>query len=51
MGVIFDEAIEQKKEVMDEVYKIVYDKSHQYLFINTDTQRLFKNFDELIIEE
>jgi len=51
MGVIFDEAIEQKKEIMDEVYKMVYNKPHNYLFINTDTQRLFKNFDELLIEE
>ena len=51
METIADELIEQKKEYIDEIVKIVYDQPYQYLFINTDTQRLFKNFDELIIED
>jgi DNA replication protein DnaC len=48
---IFDELVEQKKEYITELSKLVYDKPHQYLFINTDSQRLFKGFDELIIED
>ena len=48
---IFDELVEQKKEYMTEISKMVYDKAHQYLFINTDTQRLFKGFDEILIGE
>ena len=48
---IFDELIEQKKELVDDLARLVFDEPHQYLFINTDTQRLFKGFDELIIHE
>ena len=47
---IFDEVVEQKKELTEEIAKIVFDKPYEYLFINTDTQRLFKGFDEIIIE-
>ena len=48
---IFEEVIEQKKEIVNSIAKIVFDKPYQYLFINTDSQRLFKGFDELIIDE
>ncbi len=46
---IFDEVVESKKELMPELSKMVYDKKHQYMFINTDSQRIFKGFDEIII--
>ena len=39
------------KEFINFISQIVWDKPHQYLFINTDSQRLFKNFDEIIIDE
>ena len=45
---IFDEVVEGHKDDMANISKIVYDKAYQYLFINTDTQRMFKGFDELI---
>jgi hypothetical protein len=51
METIADELIEQKKEYLPDIIKIVYDKPYQYLFINTDTQRLFSGFDEIIINE
>jgi hypothetical protein len=51
METIADELIEQKKEYLPEIIKLVYDKPYQYLFINTDTQRIFKDFDEIIIDE
>ena len=50
METIADELIEQKKEHINEIVKIVYDEPYQYLFINTDSQRLFKDFNELIFE-
>lgn len=46
---IFDEVVEEKKEIASEISKTVYDKAYNYLFINIDSARLFKNFDELII--
>jgi hypothetical protein len=48
---IFEEVVEQKKDTVADIAKIVYDKPYEYLFINTDSQRLFKGFDELIFEE
>lgn len=48
---MFDELVEGKKDELLQIMKIVYDKPHQYLFINLDSQRMFKNFDELIFED
>ena len=51
MELIADELIEQKKEHLNEIVKIVFNKPYQYLFINTDSQRIFNGFDELIIDD
>ena len=48
---IFDELLEKQKDCYLEISKIVYDKPYQYLFLNAETQRVFKCFDELIIDE
>lgn len=48
---IFDEVIERPKELVLPISKLVYDKPYQFLFINVDTGRLFKNFDEIVIED
>ena len=50
MEQIFDEVVELPKQYILPLMKLTYDKPHQYLFINTDSQRLFKGFDEIIIE-
>ena len=50
MATIWEELIEYPKEYILPIMKVVYDKPYNYLFINTDSQRLFKNFDEIIIE-
>jgi hypothetical protein len=50
MEIIFDELVELPKDYILPIMKIVYDKPYQFLFINTDSQRLFKNFDELLLE-
>lgn len=48
---IFDEVVEQKKSYVGDIAKVVFDEPYKYLFINTDSQRLFRCFDELIIRE
>jgi hypothetical protein len=45
---IFDEIVESHKDQALEISKIVFDKPYQFLFIHPDSQRMFKNFDELI---
>ena len=42
LNTIYDELIEHKREYVDEIIKIVYDQSFNYMFVNTDTQRIFK---------
>jgi len=51
LELIFAEMIESKKELFKEVMKIAYDKAHNFLFVNVPSQRMFKNFDELIFHE
>jgi len=51
MELIFTEMIETKKELFCDVMKIAYDKAHNFLFVNVPSQRMFKNFDELIFNE
>jgi hypothetical protein len=31
--------------------RLVFDDKHNFLFLNVPSQRMFKNFDELIINE
>jgi len=50
--VIFEEVLDEtKKALIPQINKIVYDKPYKYLFIDTDGQRLFSGFDELIFDE
>jgi hypothetical protein len=53
MEVIFQEYLEEfnKKEFINKICKLVYDEPHNFLFVNVGTQRLFKNWDEIIIDE
>lgn len=48
---IFDEAIELDKKFLVPISNLVYDKPYNFLFVNLDGKRLFKNWDELIIED
>jgi hypothetical protein len=48
---IWEEVIERPKELIDSIRSLVFDEPYQYLFINVDTQRLFKCWDEIIISE
>ena len=51
MDNLMNEVIEQKKEHILDIMKLAYDKPHQWLFINVDTNRIFKMWDEIVIEE
>ncbi len=51
MESIFTETLPQYKPISEDIQKEVYDKPHEYLVINTESGRLFKKFDELIIND
>jgi adenylate kinase family enzyme len=48
---ITSEMIEQHNDKINDIVKIVYDKPHNFLFINVDSQRMFRGFDELIFND
>ncbi len=48
---IFEETVESKEKYINEISKIVFDEPYNYLMININSQRLFKNFDELIFND
>jgi len=48
---IWNEVIEYPTEIIDPIRKMVYDKPFQYLFVNVDNQKLYKGFDEIILNE
>lgn len=50
MESIFEEQIETHKDKFVEVLEMCYKDNHDFLYINTSSQRLFRNWDELIIK-
>jgi hypothetical protein len=48
---IMDEIVELDAPVFRQILKIAYKNPHDFLFINHATQRIFNNFDEIIIRE
>jgi len=50
METLWDEHIELPNDYVIPIMKLVFDEPYQYLFLNTDSQRLFKGFDELVLE-
>lgn len=50
METIWDEHVELPNDYVLPIMKVVFDEPYQYLFLNTDSQRLFKCFDEILLE-
>lgn len=48
---VFSELLENKKDICLNIMKKTYDEKHNFLFVNVPSQRMFKNFDELIIND
>ena len=48
---VFDELFENKKDKFMEVMRICYKNKNDFLFLNIASQRMFKNFDEIIIND
>jgi hypothetical protein len=47
---LFNELFETKKDLALDIMNIAYDKPHQYLMLNVDSQRMFRGFDEIIVD-
>jgi len=48
---IFDELIECHRDKFDQIRDMVFDEKYQWLFVNLNSQRIYKKFDEIVFEE
>lgn len=48
---IFNEVVEMHKDKFMDIMKYLYNESHSFMYINTNSQRIFSNFDEIKITE
>ena len=48
-SVLFDELLQSKKTIYEKIMHYVYDNKHNFMTCNIESQRLYKNFDEIII--
>lgn len=48
---ITDEILEIDKDLVPKIRDLVFDERFNFLYIHIDTQRLFKNFDEILIHD
>ena len=48
LNLIFEEHLEIPKDDITTIRKFVLDEPYNFLFMNTDSARLFKNFDEIL---
>jgi hypothetical protein len=48
---LFRELVESKNNMMGEIIKYVFKKHGDYLFINMDSQKLYSNFNEIVIDD
>lgn len=48
---IFNESIESAKEKFEQIRNIVFDKPFSFMFINVPSQRIFKEWDEIIYND
>jgi len=46
---LFDELFETKKDLALDIMNFVYKNPHDYLMLNVDSQKLYKDFDEILI--
>ena len=47
---IFNENIESGKDFFDKIRDMVFDKPYTWMFINPSSQRIFKEWDEIIYD-
>jgi hypothetical protein len=47
---LFNELFETKKDLALDIMNVAYNKPHQYLMLNVDSQRMFRGFDEIIVD-
>jgi hypothetical protein len=45
---IFDEQVETSKDLFEKIVSISFNNKHEFLFIDSNSKRIFLNWDEII---
>ena len=48
---LFEELFETNKDVALDIMSLAYEKPHDYLMLNVDTQKIYKGYDEIIVNK
>ena len=48
---LFEELFETNKDVALDIMNIAYEEPHDYLVLNVDTQKIYKGYDEIIVNK
>ena len=48
---VFNEIIEIHRDKFDKIRDLVYDEKYNWLFVNVNSQRIYKKFDEIVFED
>jgi DNA replication protein DnaC len=48
---LFEELFETNKDVALDIMNIAYENPHDYLMLNVDTQKIYKGYDEIIVNK
>jgi hypothetical protein len=51
METIYDEHVEQHQDKFMDILKHCFREPHSFMYINTGSQRIFSNWDELLLED
>lgn len=51
LALIFDEVLEQKEEIAEQIGKIAFKQKYDFLMILPETQKIYANYDEIVIED
>ena len=49
--IVFEELLENKINICQEIMNTVYDAKHNFLFVNVPTQSMFKNWNTIVVED
>ena len=48
---LFEELFETNKDVALDIMNLAYENPHDYLMLNVDTQKIYKGYDEIIVNK
>ena len=48
---LFEELFETNKDVALDIMNIAYEKPHDYIVLNVDSQKIYKGYDEIIVDK